>query len=54
MGAEKGENNGNNNCIGKSNGHGNCDRDEEITRATAMGNGMLTVIAMAIATKTAY
>jgi hypothetical protein len=45
---------GNNNCIGKSSGHGNSDRDEERTRAMIKGNGTLTAMAKATATKMAY
>jgi hypothetical protein len=33
---------------------GNSDRDEERAKATAKGNGMLTAMAMATATKRAY
>jgi hypothetical protein len=52
-GGRRGEGNGNNNCIGKSNGHCNSDRDEERARATAKRNGMLTAMAMVTAANTA-
>jgi hypothetical protein len=40
-GGRRGEGNGNNNCVGESNGHSKNDRDEERARATTKRNGTL-------------
>jgi hypothetical protein len=40
-GGRRGEGNGNNNCVGESNGYGKNERDEKRARATTKRNGTL-------------